>query len=418
MIGVTEDDMSELLDNSRYRIDALKEIIHRLHDGADPGELTESFGELLEEVGASEIAAMESELIREGMPVEEVQRMCDVHAAVLGGKLPATAPSDAVPGHPVHTFRLENERIRDIVARYRELGERMAAARQVDQAAWQKVHDELAAVDGHFKRKEYLVFPFLEKAGISAPPKVMWGVHDEIREKVDAAGELVEEAGTLGPEELRLALDSVVRPMLDQIEGMTDKEDRVLWPMAMAHLTVPDWESVRSQWEEFGDPIAKPAGVWMPVRAQVPARSLAPPADEAIRLPSGFLSHRQLVAMLNALPVDITFVGADGRVAYFSEGAERVFERNRAIIGRRVQDCHPPKSVHLVQQVVDELSSGARDVAEFWIQMHGTFVHIRYFAVRDDGGEFLGTLEVTQDITPLRALEGERRLLAEEGSAA
>jgi DUF438 domain-containing protein len=111
--------------------------------------------------------------------------------------------------------------------------------------------------------------------------------------------------------------------------------------------------------------------------------------------------------------MDITFVDADDRVGFFTEGSDRIFARNRSIVGRKVEDCHPPKSVHIVEQVVSDLKSGRRDVAEFWIQMGPRFVHIRYFAVRDETGEFLGTLEVTQDIAPLRALEGERRLMAE-----
>ena len=129
-------------------------------------------------------------------------------------------------------------------------------------------------------------------------------------------------------------------------------------------------------------------------------------------LPSGHLTLRQLVALFETLPVDITFVDADDRVAFFSEGPNRVFPRNPAIIGRRVQDCHPPASMHIVQKIVDEMRQGARDLAEFWIEMHGRFVHIRYFAVRK-GGQYLGCLEVTQDVTAIRALAGERRLLAE-----
>jgi len=153
------------------------------------------------------------------------------------------------------------------------------------------------------------------------------------------------------------------------------------------------------------------------VLPQLPEKPVTLPSNDAITLPSGHLSVSQLTVLLNTLPMDITFVDADDRVGYFSEGSDRVFARNRAIIGRKVEDCHPPKSVHIVEQVVSDLKSGARDVAEFWIQMGPRFVHIRYFAMRDDSGDYLGTLEVTQDIAPLRALDGERRLLAEAPGA-
>ncbi len=405
--------MSELIDNSRHRIETLKQIITKLHDGADPDSVKDQFGELLAEVGPSEIAAMENSLMADGMPQEEIQRMCDVHAAVLGGAAPH-GPSELPVGHPVHTFRRENERIREIVDRYRGAVER-AASSGVDAAVadWRVAHEQLGGVEGHYRRKEYLVFPYLEKAGIMGPPKVMWGVHDDIRDKIADVGEVLENVGELGGSELGLAVETVIEPMLAQVVGMTDKEDRILWPMALEHLAVQDWEAVRSQWDEFGEGLVKPAGMWMPVLPQLPERPVEVPADDAITMPSGHLSLRQLTALLNTLPLDLTFVDSEDRVAFFSEGADRVFERNRAIIGRRVEDCHPPKSVHIVERVVEELKSGSRDVAEFWIQMGERFVHIRYFPVRDPDGEYLGTLEMTQDITPLRTLEGERRLLAE-----
>jgi hypothetical protein len=407
--------MSELLDNSRHRIETLKGIIRQLHDGADPESLKAEFGDLLAEVGVSEIAAMENSLMADGMEQAEIQRMCDVHAAVLGGS-GSCAPVDVPTGHPVQTFQLENDRIREIVGSYRAAVEAIGAgAGGLDQAleAWRQAHDELDGVKVHYLRKEYLVFPYLEKAGIGGPPKVMWGVHDEIRAKIAAAAELLDNAAELDAEQLGLVAETVLEPMLEQIESMTSKEDRILWPMCLEHLTVRDWEAIRGQWDEFGKGLVEPAGIWLPVLPQLPESPVELPSDDAITLPSGHLSLRQLTALLNTLPMDITFVDADDRVGFFTEGSDRIFARNRSIVGRKVEDCHPPKSVHIVEQVVSDLKSGRRDVAEFWIQMGPRFVHIRYFAVRDETGEFLGTLEVTQDIAPLRALEGERRLMAE-----
>jgi DUF438 domain-containing protein len=405
--------MSELIDNSRHRIETLKEIIKSLHDGADPESVKEEFGDLLAGVGVSEIAAMENSLMSEGMPQEEIQRMCDVHAAVLGGAAPH-GPAEVSAGHPVHTFRLENEKIREIIGAYRQAVTKSASGDGVSATDdWRSAHQELGGLEVHYQRKEYLVFPYLEKAGIMGPPKVMWGVHDEIREKYAAAGEVLENVDGLDSAALQLTVETVIDPMLDQVSGMTDKEDRILWPMTLEHISARDWEAVRSQWEEFGKGMVEPAGVWLPVLPELPEDPVEVPRDDAITMPSGHLSLRQLTALLNTLPMDLTFVDAEGRVGFFSEGEDRVFARNRAIIGRRVEDCHPPKSVHIVENVVDDLKSGQRDVAEFWIQMGDRFVHIRYFAVRDPGGTYLGTLEVTQDIAALRALEGERRLLAE-----
>lgn len=402
--------MSELLDNSRHRIETLKGIIKQLHDGADPESLKEEFGDLLAEVGVGEIAAMENSLMADGMEQAEIQRMCDVHAAVLGGS-GSCAPQEVPAGHPVHTFQIENAAIRELVADYRTAIANLGVSGAVE--GCRAAHDALAGLDVHYLRKEYLVFPYLEAAGIAGPPKVMWGVHDEIRAKIAAAADLLENAGELDAEQLGLAVETLMEPMLEQIESMTGKEDRILWPMCLEHLTIRDWEAIRGQWDEFGKGLVDPAGVWLPVLPQLPEKPVELPSNDFITLPSGHLSLRQLTALLNTLPMDITFVDAEDRVGFFTEGSDRIFARNRAIIGRKVEDCHPPKSVHIVEAVVEDLKSGMRDVAEFWIQMGPRFVHIRYFGVRDETGEYLGTLEVTQDVAPMRALEGERRLLAE-----
>ncbi len=409
--------MSELLDNTRYRLEQLKGMIRRLHDGEDPEALKEEFAEILRDVGASEISALETQLMDEGMPQEEIQRMCDVHAAVFRDSQGGAPDVASIPGHPANTLVRENERIRDLVAEYRTLLDDIATAgappSPAAMEALRRVHGELAKVHHHYERKELLLFPFLEKAGITGPPKVMWGVDDEIRELLKSAGELLENLGSLSPEELALARETVLDPMLQQVESMTDKEDRILLPMLVEHLSQGDWFQIAEQWKGVGPMIAPPAGAWLPILNVTPERTAEVPKDEAIRLPSGHLTVEQLTALLNTLPFDITFVDADDRVGYFSEGPDRVFARSRTIVGRRVQDCHPPKSLHIVEQVVEELRSRKREVAEFWIQSGGSFIHIRYFPVWSPSGDYLGTLEVTQDVTAIRALEGERRLLDE-----
>ena len=405
--------MSELIDNRRHRVDALKGIIHELHDGVAPEALKERFRAVLDHVGAGEISTMESELMAEGMPEQEIKRMCELHVAVFRDKLEQRPAADTLPGHPVHTFRRENQALLQLTRSYRDVAAALGSAGPATVAIWRDIHERLALVEVHYKRKEFLVFPFLEKAGITAPPKVMWSLHDDIRASVRAAGDAAAGAAELDAADLALVRDTVLLPMLDAVEGMVEKEERVLFPMALETLAETEWGSVQAQWDEFGPGLVEPEAGWRPAAPVAPASTAPVAADDAITLPSGHLTLRQLTALLNALPVDLTFVDADDRVAFFSEGRERVFPRNRAIIGRRVQDCHPPASLHIVQRVVDELRSGARDVAEFWIEQHGRFVDIRYFAVRDEAGAYLGCLEVTQDATALRTLTGERRLLDE-----
>jgi DUF438 domain-containing protein len=399
--------MSELIDNRRHRVEALKTMIKALHAGTDPAELKGRFRAVLDNAGAAEISAMESELMAEGMPEQEIRRMCELHVAVFRDTLDQRPAPHTVAGHPVHTFMRENSAILELVGAYRTA----VAAGDIHAAG--AAHARLAAVDAHYKRKEYLVFPFLEKAGIIAPPKVMWGVDDAIREQLAAAGDALANADRLAPEELALVREVVIEPMLEAVAGMVEKEDKVLWPMSLEHLSDTDWGAVQEQWGELGAVLVEPEQGWRPAAAGAPAQVAAVAGDDAVMFPSGHLTPRQLQAILNTLPLDLTFVDADDRVAFFSEGRDRIFARNRAIVGRRVQDCHPPASMHIVQRVVDDLRSGVRDAAEFWIELQGRFVHIRYFAVRDEGGTYLGCLEMTQDVTPIRALSGERRLLAE-----
>ena len=132
---------------------------------------------------------------------------------------------------------------------------------------------------------------------------------------------------------------------------------------------------------------------------------------ETINLSAGKLSLEQLDLMLTHMPVELSFVDADGYVRYYSENPERIFKRTPAVIGKHVETCHPKESVHKVKQIIDAFKAGDKDTAEFWITLNGRFLLIRYFAVRNESGGFVGTLEVTQDVTGIRGLEGERRLL-------
>lgn len=192
------------------------------------------------------------------------------------------------------------------------------------------------------------------------------------------------------------------------------KEENVLFPAALERLSKEEWAAIRAQEAEVGYCYVEPGDQWPPAAPAEPAMSPAKTeaADERLlSLKTGTLTAQEVNWLLTHLPVDVTYVDANDEVRFFSETRERIFPRSAAIIGRKVQKCHPPASVHRVQQILDSFRAGKRDVAEFWIQMKGRFIHIRYFAVRDEHGEYQGTLEVTQDITHIRTLEGEKRLL-------
>ncbi len=194
------------------------------------------------------------------------------------------------------------------------------------------------------------------------------------------------------------------------VEEMIYKEENILLPMCRSTLTEEEWAEIRAASPRYGWRLVEPRTGYRPPEASIP-EALRLSTAEAIQLPRGNLPVEQLTALFSTLPVDITFVDAEDRVRFFSEGPDRVFARSKAIIGRKVQHCHPPRSVDVVDRILDDFRAGRQKVAEFWINFHGQFVHIRYFPLRNEAGAYLGTLEVTQEVSGIRALKGERRLL-------
>jgi len=409
--------MSEIIDNRARRIRALKDIIKHLHAGQPPDAVRQKLTEIVQATDYSEIVAMEQELMAEGMPVEEIQCMCDLHSQVTRDVLVQIPARSVPPGHPVDTFRRENDELRRLIASFRftfaELNSmENAVPAEAAVLRLRQLFNELTDIEKHYQRKEHTLFPALEKHGVTGPSKVMWGKHDEIRGYIKNFGEAVRETKASAGE-WKLIAQSLGEAMLRAIEEMIYKEENILFPMALDTLTEEDWGEIWASSPRYGWCLVAPREGYTPP-ASLLREGLKLNAAQAIELPTGALTLEQLLGVFRTLPVDLTFVDAEDRVAFFSEGPDRIFSRSRAILGRKVQHCHPPRSVHIVEQILDDFRNGRQDVAEFWIDFHGKFVHIRYFAVRDAGGEYLGTLEVTQDLTRLRQLEGERRLLEYE----
>jgi hypothetical protein len=405
--------MSELIDNRAHRVRTLKEIIKGLHAGQNPEEVKAKLAQIVRETDYSEIVAMEQELLAEGMPVEEITCMCDLHSQVTRDVLVHLPPQPVEPGHPVDTFRRENEALGGVLLKMRAamteidgLDDGAAAAAQV--LAWRQALNELMDIEKHYRRKENILFSGLEKHGITGPPKVMWAKDDEVRGILKDLGEVLKQEATAG--EWKVVAASVGETAVKAAEEMIYKEDQILLPMCLDVFTDEDWAEAWAASPRYGWCLVEPREGYRPSPAVLKA-TVKLAGAEAVQLPTGHLTLEQLAAIFSTLPVDVTFVDAEDRVAFFSEGRDRIFARSRAILGRQVQYCHPPRSVEVVDRIVADFRSGRQDMAEFWIQLHGKFVHIRYFAVRDAAGEYLGTLEVTQDLAPLRALEGERRLL-------
>jgi uncharacterized protein len=408
--------MSELIDNVRRRKELLKHMILQLHNGEAPEQVRTQLAHLMGQVPYGDVVEVEQELIQEGLPTDEVLRLCDVHTEVLQGLVQIRQKPKAPPGHPAHTFSKENEALEwELKELGKAYGEVSAMQETADAtaalAAIRGRFNALMDVDKHYQRKENLLFPFLERHGITGPPKVMWGKHDEARAFLKGAMEtlLVTAQATVG--EVKGVIQLVLEPASNAVAEMIDKEQQILLPMCLDTLTEAEWYEIARQSPEIGFCLFDPTEAWVPTGGVVEPKA----GDEAtarIQLPSGSFTAWELTTILNSIPFDLTFVDKDDTVRYFTQGRERIFSRTRAILGRKVQYCHPPSSVAIVDRILSDFRSGKENRAAFWINMKGRFIHIEYSALRDPAGEYLGCLEVSQDLTAKRALTGEQRLLS------
>ncbi|OMD44000.1 DUF438 domain-containing protein [Paenibacillus odorifer] len=419
--------MSELINNREVDVPEqtrrqamLKEIIKELHAGKSVEEVKARFEEAVGDVTVAEISAMEHSLMtEEGIPVSEVQRLCSVHTAIFKGSIEQihrSSKPEEQPGHPVHTFKLENREIERLVNFRLDLHATKFQKNDSEELIFKLLEDLslLLDLDKHYSRKENLLFPYLEKYGIYGPTKVMWGVDDNIRRMIKEAKAALSAYNGNAAE-----IGAQVTEIIQEVNEMIFKEENILLPMALDKLTEDEWVKIARESDEIGFCLTAPEQEWVPERAAEPEGAVlgeaegVTPQEGFIRFETGLLSLHQLETVLNHLPVDLTFIDENDVVRYFSHGKERIFARTKAVIGRTVQNCHPPQSVHVVEKLLEDFKAGIKDAEDFWINIKDKFIYIRYFAVRDETGRYMGTLEFTQNIAPIRALEGQKRILSE-----
>ncbi len=409
----------------------LKAILEELHKGAKFEELKSKFEELLRQVSPWEIPLVEQELVASGVSPLEIASLCDLHVSLFRDSLLGVDLKDLTPGHPLHTLIMENDEIM-------KDAEKLALyARSLDSPGvmeeLKKLALELRGIKAHFVKEQFLIFPYIERRGLTAVPRVLWTKQDQLVAKIRKLNQTIWQ-GSDKEEIQRLARD-VSRDLMD----MVFRENKILYPTLLAMLSEGEWSAIKLEEAEVGyykvrpgdewtpkDPIYPPdvkSGISKEVASKLPMEVQAllqalEPVDTTpliregdMRLNQGYLNLKELDAMLRTLPFEITFVDADDRLRYFSKKDSMFFLRTKTVLGRKVSLCHPPGSVHLVERIIREFREGKRDVAEFWINMRGRKIYIRYFPVRDEEGNYLGTLEVVQDITDIQKLEGEKRLL-------
>jgi len=406
MGGVTEEDRKKVL----------KEILKQLHEGVPPEQVKERFRQFLEGVGPLEIAKIEQELISEGISREEIQRLCDVHLAVFRERLEKQR-LEAAPTSPIGILLEEHRMLQQITQKLSVLAEKVQSAENLENvkeelAQLRRVAEELLDAEKHYLREENVLFPVLEKHGITEPPAIMWMEHNQLREKKKQLKGLLENAATINFQDFKRQLGELASAINNALNSHIFKENNILFPTAQRVVKEQEWADVRADFDEIGYCCFTPTHLISKV--EKPAEE-KPVLEGILQFDTGTLTKEEVEAILNTLPVDITFVDKDDAVKFFNKAEKRIFVRTKAILGRKVQLCHPQKSIHVVNRILEAFKKGEKDVAEFWINVGGRLIHIRYLAVRDKDGKYLGTMEVTQDITDLKKIEGEKRLLDWKG---
>ena len=406
--------MSEIFGKSEDKKDLVKGIIKRLHTGADPEKLKEEFKDVLRGLTPAEIGQIEEELIKEGMPVEEVHRFCDVHLALFRENVERSGPQVS-QGHPVYILMEEHkimlaftDRLRNLVKKLKSLEDFNSAITQMEELGY--IVNHLRESESHYSREENVLFPMLEKHGITQPPAMMWMDHDTIREIKKKLFGITEARNDFAFNDFIKSLDEAAIALSEMLASHFYKENNVLFPMALKVITEDEWLDIRKEFDELGYCCftPQPPDVHRTVSRE---EGSATAEKEMVVFETGSFSLEELEAMLDTLPIDITFVDREDTVRYFNQSSDRIFVRTKAVIGRKVQQCHPQKSIDAVNKILDDFKNGGNKPAVFWINMGEKLVYIRYFPVRNKKGEYIGTLEVTQDIKDIKNIMGEKRLL-------
>ncbi len=432
--------MSEFLTNKNAKKKMSKEeriaLMEKLLVDMDKGNITpqeikERFKGILKDMHPVEIAIIENALIGNGFPAEKIHNLCDVHIDIFRESIENDKPI-AEKGHPIYLLMSEHIALLKLFGRAKKLSKEIKEIGSFEMAKdkinlLNEMVSKMKSVESHMLREENVLFPYLEKYEIIQPAKIMWTEHDSLRERMK---ELIKTLNN--PEkdftEFAQHIDSLILYIVDLKSNHIYKENKILYPSAISKLTVKEWNEIWEQMDEMGYASFTPEDAKWHKKIELKESQ----DDEVqqklgelleavkknavgnnVQFDYGELNVGQLTAMMDILPVEITFIDDKDVVKYFNRAENRVFPRTKAVIGRTVQNCHPPKSVHIVEKILSNFKSGKQNHADFWIQMKEKFVYIRYFAIRDKSGKYIGTLEVTQDVTEIRNLRGERRIYAE-----
>ncbi|MGY5859527.1 MAG: DUF438 domain-containing protein [Candidatus Thorarchaeota archaeon] len=390
----------------------LKVAVEKLHQGADVASMKEELKEIIKDVPPIEISKIREDMVEEGVPLEQILNLWGLHLEYFQKSL--AEPNPELPEtHPIFILMHEHQIILNAVIRLAELAQ--ICSNQPSQAPTpdviggiMKSIDILKNSANHYHREENVLFPKLESRGITQPPAIMWTEHDTVRGIEKTLYELFDNGPKLDTDALKVLSSSAIQ-LSEILSGHFYKENNILFQTSLRLFSEDEWNIMRADFDDIGFGIFQPKQM-EGVELKTEQKKDGDPED-LIRFESGTFRRDLLERVLNTLPVDITFVDEKDHVQYFSQSPERIFVRSKSVIGREVRNCHPQKSVDKVEQILDDFRAGTRDNADFWINLGGQLIYIRYFAVRDDDQKYLGCLEVSQNLTEIKKIEGEKRLL-------
>lgn len=385
-------------------IDRIQEYLKRLGTDEDFEKVRVDFAKEFEEVDAADIMQAEQQLLQNGTPLEEIQRLCDVHAALFHGKTKeeqianaekqsATALKEkrqrsvgayaGIPGHPICTFVLENKELEKVIAQCRAA---IGTGKIEDE-----LFERLRQVSVHYAKKGDLLYPHLNvKYKISGPSAVMWTVDDEIRDELALLAK-------------QRTNDSVwterLQAVLVQMEEMIYKEQNILFPNCALNFTEEEWMQIYRDSKDYVECLGVENEVWDQAERYLNhmLEDQKRVTNDEIMMKGGHMTLEQLEAMLNTIPLELTFVDVDNVNRYFNEGP-KVFKRPGMAIDREVFSCHPPKIEQMVRKIIEDFQNGMRDQVPVWMNKNGRTMLVTYMAVRDRNRQYLGTLEVVQDM--------------------
>ncbi len=380
------------------RQEKLKELMLRLHQGEKEAIIQEEFNQYFDSISPYEIQVMERNLMQEGITYEEIMRLCKIHASLMSAKVEygEGMPDFEKEGHPVMVLKKENLALRGAIDRIERLLQAYVSSK--DEELLKGLKRQISLLDqfeNHYLRKEYALFPIMESKGITAPPKVMWGVHDEIREIYKNFKQAFDEQAVDVMEQFLVAKEELLE--------MIFKEENILIPMVAQAFHVDDWEKMAQDTPQYGYCIVTPEAEWKVEKKTSPIQSKEEIQETGdIPLSTGSLSLEQLDLLLNLLPMELSFVDKNNIVKYYNEGngEEKIFKRTKSAIGRDVINCHPPKSHAIVKQLFEQLRFGQIEKEEMWFKKEDKMIHVTYHAVRNAQGEYMGVLEYVQNIAP------------------